>query len=57
RIYPRSGRTIETSRKPHKGLCTKNRQAPIGCIRRHRKRCFYVSNRNPSSWNCGSCSD
>ncbi|KAF5821720.1 putative endopeptidase Clp [Helianthus annuus] len=22
------------------------------CIRRHGKRCFYVSNRGPSLWNC-----
>ncbi|MBA0751232.1 hypothetical protein Gogos_000171, partial [Gossypium gossypioides] len=28
-------------------------KAPMGCIRRHGKRCFYV--RSPSSWNCKSC--
>ncbi|MBA0870917.1 hypothetical protein Goshw_018781 [Gossypium schwendimanii] len=28
----------------------------MGCIRRHGKICFHVSNRSPSSWNCGSCS-
>ncbi|XVF77635.1 hypothetical protein PTKIN_Ptkin14bG0062400 [Pterospermum kingtungense] len=55
-IYPRSGRTTETSRKHHKDLCTKNGQALMVCIRRHGKRCFYVNNRSPSSWNCGSCS-
>ncbi|MFQ6622904.1 hypothetical protein Gotur_003048 [Gossypium turneri] len=27
----------------------------MGCIRRHGNRCFYVSNRSLSSWNCGSC--
>ncbi|MFQ6649006.1 hypothetical protein Gotur_022882 [Gossypium turneri] len=24
-------------------------KAPMGCIRRHEKRCFYVNNRSPSS--------
>ncbi|KAG8481256.1 hypothetical protein CXB51_026046 [Gossypium anomalum] len=31
RIYLKSGRTTETLRKPYKGLCIKNRQAPMGC--------------------------
>ncbi|MBA0696933.1 hypothetical protein Goari_003450, partial [Gossypium aridum] len=28
----------------------------MACIQRHGKRCFYVRNRSPSSWNRGSCS-
>nr|UEN67251.1 clp protease proteolytic subunit [Sophora prazeri] len=56
RIYPGSGRTIEIARNYHKGLCTKNGQTFMACIRRHGKRCFYVGNRSPSSRNCWSCS-
>nr|VDD22753.1 unnamed protein product [Brassica oleracea] len=52
RSYLGSGRTTKTSRNHHKGLCTKNGQTYMGCIRRHGKGCFYVSNRSPSSWNC-----
>nr|YP_010721628.1 ATP-dependent Clp protease proteolytic subunit [Stachytarpheta jamaicensis]WDS80523.1 ATP-dependent Clp protease proteolytic subunit [Stachytarpheta jamaicensis] len=32
RIYPGSGRTAETTRNPHKGLCTKDGQTLMGCI-------------------------
>ncbi|KAG8483062.1 hypothetical protein CXB51_021954 [Gossypium anomalum] len=47
RIYPGSGITTETSRKPHKGLCTKNGQALMGCIRIHGKRCFLCQQQKP----------
>lgn len=56
RIHPGSGRTAETTWNPDKGLCTKNGETLLGCIRRHGKRYFYVSNRGPSLWNCWSCS-
>ena len=45
------------SAKPSQGLCTKNGQSFMGCIRRHGKGCFYVSNRSPRLWHCWSCSD
>ncbi|KAM0932015.1 putative endopeptidase Clp [Dioscorea sansibarensis] len=30
----------------------KNGQSLMGCLRRHGKGCFYVSNRSPSLWHC-----